>query len=287
MKSARIIHGSGMLLLFGLVLVASLGCGQSPEGKKQGALTRGEKYLKEGKANEAIIEFRSALQVDPNFVPAIQGLGRAYAAKSWNGDALREFQRAQKLTPDSLSLQVDLGRVLVQTGAFKEAEAQATAILNKEPRNVDGLYIRATALLGQGKVQEAMEVLQSVPTGEAPPEIGRTMAIALARLGKVAEAEQAFRALVAKDPKDGLSLAGLGAIELSRDHSAEALALYERAKAVLPTDPRIRQGLAVAHAWLGQLPEAIKELEQVDQRAWSADTVLALGTYYLRANRPA
>src|SRR5215470_16789600 len=138
MKSARIIHGSGMLLLFGLVLVASLGCGQSPEGKKQGALTRGEKYLKEGKANEAIIEFRSALQVDPNFVPAIQGLGRAYAAKSWNGDALREFQRAQKLTPDSLSLAADLGHVAVEVGAWKDAEAQAALILGKEPQNREG-----------------------------------------------------------------------------------------------------------------------------------------------------
>jgi hypothetical protein len=43
-----------------------------------------------------------------------------------------------------------------------------------------------------------MEVLQSVPPGEAPPDISRTTAIALARLGKIAEAEQTFRALVAK-----------------------------------------------------------------------------------------
>jgi tetratricopeptide (TPR) repeat protein len=275
------------LFLSGLVLLAGAGCSQSPEAKKQKAVTRGEQYMKEGKVNEAVIEFRNALQIDPNFLPAVQGLGRAYAAKSWNGDAIREFQRAEKLSPNTLSIEADLGRVLVQSGAFKEAEAQASAILSKEPRNIDGLYIRATALLGQGKVQEAKEVLQSVPAGEAPPDISRTTAIALARLGKIAEAEQTFLALLAKDPKDGLSLAGLGAIELSRGHSAEALALYERAKAVLPADPRMRQGLAVAHARLGQLPEAIKELEQVDQRAWSADTVLALSTYYLRANRPA
>src|SRR6202158_3720732 len=122
----------GILLVVGLALLAGVACGQTPEAKKQGALTRGEKYLKEGKANEAIIEFRNALQIDQNFVPAIQGLGRAYAAKSWNGDALREFQRAQKLTPDSLSLAADLGRVLVQIGAWQDAEAQAALVLAKE-----------------------------------------------------------------------------------------------------------------------------------------------------------
>src|SRR5262249_6493434 len=50
---------------------------------------------------------------------------------------------------------------------------------------------------------------------------------------------------------------------------------------------RVRQAVAIAQARLGHLPEAIKELEGIDQRAWSADTVVALASYYLRANRPA
>ena len=88
-----------ILLTVGLVLGANA-CGQSPEAKKQKALVRGEQYLKDGKLNAAIVEFRTALEADQNFVPATQGLGRAYAAKSWNGDAVREFQRAQKLSRD-------------------------------------------------------------------------------------------------------------------------------------------------------------------------------------------
>ena len=131
----------GILLIVGLALVAAVSCAQTPEAKKQGALTRGEKYMKDGKANEAIIEFRNALQIDQNFVPAIQGLGRAYAAKSWNGDALREFQRAQKLTPDSLSLAADLGRASVQVGAWKEAEAHVE-LRPGEPLEMENVGIR-------------------------------------------------------------------------------------------------------------------------------------------------
>src|SRR5206468_9686732 len=101
MKPAqKTVQQVGVLLLTALLF--GVACGQSPDAKKQTALGRGEKYLKDDKINEAIIEFRTALQVDPNFVPAVQGLGRAYAAKAWNGDAVREFQRAQQLLPNSL-----------------------------------------------------------------------------------------------------------------------------------------------------------------------------------------
>src|SRR6266496_1415869 len=94
----------GTLLVIGLVLVAGGACGQSPMAKKQKAVARGEQYLKDGKLNEAIIEFRTALQVDQDFLPAVHALGRAYIAKSWYGDAARELQRAQKLAPDSLPI---------------------------------------------------------------------------------------------------------------------------------------------------------------------------------------
>jgi len=275
------------LLIVGcLTLLVGIGCTQSTDAKKQKALERGDQYLKQGKLNEAIIEFRTALQVDQNFGPAAHGLGRAYAAKSWYGDAIRELQRAQKLAPDSLPVAVDLGRAQIQAGAAKDAETQAAFILSKEPQNRDGLYIRATALLTQGKVQEALAVIESVPAGEVLPDLGRTTAAALFRLGKVEESEQAFRNILAKNPQDAQSLAGLGAIQLSRNQPGEALKLYEQAKAIAPNDPRVRQGIAIAQARLGHLPEAIKALEEIDPRSWSADVVLALGTFYLRANRP-
>jgi len=286
--TARKICGlSVVLLIVGLVALGGLGCAQSPQAKMQKAVALGEKYLKEGKANEAIIEFRNALQIDQNFVPALQGLGRAYAAKSWYGDAFRELQRAQQLSPDSLPLAADLGRAAVRIGAWKEAEAQAVLILGKEPQNQDGLFIKASVLLGQGKPQEALAVLDAVPAGETSPDLGRTRAIILLGLGKVPEAEQAFKDVLAKNPTDALSLTGLGSIELGRNRPTEALKLYEQAKAMDPANPRVRQAVAIAQARLGHLPEAINELEGIDQRAWSADTVVALATYYLRANRPA
>jgi tetratricopeptide (TPR) repeat protein len=284
MPTAKTGRAAAVLLMVGLALLAGGACGQSPEAKKQKAVSRGEQDLKDGKIDEAIIEFRTGLQVDENFIPAVVGLGRAYVAKSWYGDAAREFQRAKKLSPDSLPIAVDFGRVLVQLGAWKEAEEQAAVILSKEPRNPDGLYIRSAVLLGQGKPQEVLTLLEPLPPGESS-DLGRIVALAYFRSGKVAEAEQAFRATLAKNPQDGQSLVGLGSIQLAQNRPTEALKLFEQAKAIAPADPTARQGVAVAQAQLGHLPEAIKELEGIDRRAWSSDTVIALSGFYVRANR--
>ncbi len=277
----------GTLLVIGLVLVAGGACGQSPLAKKQKAVARGEQYLKDGKINEAIIEFRTALQVDQDFLPAVHALGRAYIGKSWYGDAARELQRAQKLAPDSVPIAADYGRVLVQAGAWKEAEAQAALILAKDPQNRDGLYIRAASLLGQGKPREVLELFEKVPAGASGPDLSRVIASALFSLGKVSEAEETFRASLAQNPKDVRSLAGLAAIRLSQNQADEALKIYEQAKALQPGDTTIRVGLAATQARLGRLPEAIKTLEEIDPPARSADSMMALGSYYIQDKRAA
>ena len=145
-----------------LAAVLTLGaCGQSPEVKKQKALERAEQYLKDGKPNEAVIELRNALQIDKDFAPALLALGRAYAAKAWYADAARELGRAQTLLPDSVPVAVELGRVLVDLGAWAGAEAQGERILSREPRSADGTYISAATLLGQRRLEEALAVLET------------------------------------------------------------------------------------------------------------------------------
>jgi tetratricopeptide (TPR) repeat protein len=90
-----------MLGLFVLMLAA---CTQNPRSAEaEDAHDSGEAYCGKGQYNEAIIEFRNALQVDPDFVPALHALGRAY---EWALLVLRRVARAdagrQKLAPHSV-----------------------------------------------------------------------------------------------------------------------------------------------------------------------------------------
>src|SRR5512132_3940488 len=113
-----------LLAVLVIALASATGCSQSPEVKKQKAVERAEAYLKDGKANEAIIEVRNALQIDKDYVPALRALARAYATKAWYADAARELGRAQTLMPDSLEIAGELGRMQVEIGLWKEVAQQ-------------------------------------------------------------------------------------------------------------------------------------------------------------------
>src|SRR5919106_1256473 len=92
-------------------------CAQDPNVKKQQYLERGVKYHAEGKHNEAIIQFKNALQIDPKFGPAALALGRAYRAKSWSGDAVRELRRAVELDPASEPARRELAQIYLDIEA--------------------------------------------------------------------------------------------------------------------------------------------------------------------------
>jgi tetratricopeptide (TPR) repeat protein len=283
--SGRMAIWGRATLIVGLMLAVAVGCADSPAVKKQKALSRGEQYLKEEKPNEAIIELKNALQVDPDFVPALHALGRAYAAKFWYGDALRELHRAQRLAPDSVPVMVTISRTLLDAGAFADAQAQADKILSREPGNAQALTVRAAALLGQGNAAEALAVIESAPAG-AIEEADQVRAGVLLRLGKIDEAERSYQAVLDKTPSDFKSMIGLAGIQLARKNYDQALTLYERAKALRPLSSAPRVGIAAVKARRGQVADAIGELEAVEPQARSVQLVLSLAGYYLQANRP-
>jgi tetratricopeptide (TPR) repeat protein len=274
----------GAALLAAVALMAAVGCSQSAEARKQQAYERGQQYLKDDKLNEAIIEFRNALQIDPDFGPALSALGQAYADKSWFADARRELTRAQKALPDSVPVAVELGRVLIELADWAEAENQAAIILAHDPQNPQAMTIQAGALLGRGKLDEAVAALAAAPPGRIP-EADRIRGDVLLRAGKVKEAEATYQTVLASKPNDLKSLLGLGAIALQRRQFDEARKFYEQAKAGHPLDSRSPVGLAMTMAQQGNLGDAIKELEKIDPRAQTMGAVVALGEYYLKANR--
>src|SRR6185503_4042980 len=277
------------VLVLALALAGAVACTQSPEAKKQKAVERAEVYLKDGKANEAVIELRNALQIDKDYVPALRALARAYAAKAWYGDAIRELGRAKQLNPDSLPIALELGRAYTESGLFREADEQIERVLAREPKNALALYIRAANRLGQGKPDEALNILDGIIAAgqDVPSETAALRAQVLVRLGKKADAEAAYRAAVKQNPSDVQSLVGLGRTHLERGEYTEAEKLFTNAQAVKPADINVRLGLAATAAGQGKMQDAIKMLEGIDARARTPAVVLALAEYYLRAKQPA
>ena len=87
----------------------------------------------------------------------------------------------------------------------------------------------------------------------------------LAEVGKISEAEQAFRAAFKTDPKSAQAAYNLG-ILLSKDQPEEALVWSGRAAELRPDNPQYGYTYAFYLYRAGRPNEALKILQEVRQR---------------------
>src|SRR4030095_9544697 len=97
--------------------------------------------------------------------------------------------------------------------------------------------MRAGSLLGRGKAQEAVALLQAVSPGRNP-EVDRIRADILLSGGNLDGAEAAYRAVLAVQPDELKTLLGLAAISRQRKKLDEDKEVYKQAKATHPYDTR-------------------------------------------------
>jgi len=62
---------------------------------------RGEAALEQGRADEALVSFRAALESEPTIAAAFRGMGMAYAAQGQNPQALWAYDKYLRLAPNA------------------------------------------------------------------------------------------------------------------------------------------------------------------------------------------
>ena len=85
-----------ILICFILLVVCA-----SDEEKKKAHLKKGEAYFDKGEYESAELEFRNAIQIDPEFVDAYLKLGETYLKLGKPQNAFREYRMVAQLDPDN------------------------------------------------------------------------------------------------------------------------------------------------------------------------------------------
>src|SRR5215831_8548294 len=110
-------------------------CGRNTEGAKRAYVDAADRYFKQGKYQEAIIEYRNALKIAPNLGDARLRLGEAYVRTGDQLNAYREYIRAADLMPENVDAQVRAGNALLTARQFEDAKARAQKALARDPRH--------------------------------------------------------------------------------------------------------------------------------------------------------
>lgn len=139
---------------------------QQPAGTAAGQYAVGRLDLAEGRVDAAIERFRNALTLDPNYVPAHNGLGVAYGQQGRFGEAAAAFRVALAAGPASAHVLNNLGYAQMQTGQLAEAWKSLERSFRIEPANA---RTRANLRqLAQLQLAAAPATASATPAGNGP-----------------------------------------------------------------------------------------------------------------------
>jgi predicted CXXCH cytochrome family protein len=150
---------------------------------------------------EAEGEYRTALRLDPNFVPALVNLADLDRARGMDEEGAEFLRKALAIEPDNADVRYSLGLYLVRKHDYPEALDLLRRAHELMPDNARYAYVYAVALNSGGAAGEALALLEETHR-QHPADRNVLMAlVSIARdNGDVAAALRHARALLGLDP---------------------------------------------------------------------------------------
>jgi len=224
------------------------------------SMIRGQIELKRQDAAAAIADLRAVLRDHPD-ATRVQGLlANAYLLRGENSLAEQSLRAALDISPQDLSLNVELARLLSGTNRSAEAIKLLQTTVRQNPDNVGVREALTHAYLDAGQFDNArtaaadLEILQ--PKGALGPYLAGQ---ADEGRKKLDEAAADFKRARTLQPRLMEPLAALAQLQMSRGQQADAIALVKAAieKDMDARDPAPRNLLGQLLAANHQLPAAI------------------------------
>jgi Flp pilus assembly protein TadD len=250
-----------------------------------------------GKTAEARAVIKDALAQSPNDMRLSFLMVQAQRDSGDLDGALSTARSLRAAHPDDPRATYLLGQMLLASNRYDEAVGLLKPEVDRlRGANADAAQVallettEASALLQLKRNDEALATLKDA-AGRAPDDttVLFQYGAALDRAGRAADAEKAFRDVIAKDPLDASALNYLGYMLAERGTSLdEAVSLIQRALKVEPNNPSYLDSLGWAYVVQGKLDLADAPLTTAADKLPSNSVIQEhLGDLRLKQNRRA
>jgi tetratricopeptide (TPR) repeat protein len=275
-----------VLISIATVFGSLCACSNDPDARKRSYFASAERYAAEKKYDEAIVEYRNALQQDPMYADARFKLAEVYVAKGDYRSAYPEYIRAADLKPDDLRIQARAGNMLLLGRRFEEARARARIMLQKDPSNLEGLILLGNALAGLGDLPSAVQIAERAVAAD-PRREGTHVNLGVMHLagGNQQEAEHAFSTAVRLNPNSLSANLALANFYYAAGRFEPAEAAFKRAAALAPNDVRTNRAVAGFYLGSGRPNEAAQYLLNVAERSGDPSSWFDLADFYVQQRR--
>ena len=269
-----------------LVIVLFAGACSDPETEKVRHFERGNQYAAEKRDEFAVIEYASAVRLDPKYGEARLKLAETYERMNNLRAAAPEFIRAADALPDNRDAQIKATQILLLGGRFEDAKARASTLLEKNPKDLDALLLRANAMAAlkdpAGALAEIEEALR------VKPDESRTFvnlgAIRM-QTGEAKEAEAAFRQAIALEPASVNAHLALANYLWAAERASEAEQSIKQALSLEPEHLLANRMLGVLYIATRRPNEAEQPLKAVADVSKTPAAQFQLADYYLGMQR--
>src|SRR5258708_15729436 len=134
-------------LLLSCTLGFGFGCNGNPDIAKQRYLASGQHYFDKGEYDEATIQFRKAVQLDPRFGEAYFRLAMSYIKLQRWHEAYPALLQATELEPDRAEAHLHLGQIYLQNRDYETARKECATVLEHQPTNAAAYQLKRAALI--------------------------------------------------------------------------------------------------------------------------------------------
>jgi len=164
---------------------------------------RGRAYHHSGKLDQAVAEYRKAIQLYPNFYQVHINLSTVLSKQNKYNEAVVPARDAVRVRPYSAEAHVILGAALCKTSRLDEGMEHLAKAVNLAPDYFDAHCNLAVAWVRKREIDKAVEHLERARQLQPNNPVVRGMlAKLLAAQGRTEEAIQEFREVLRLNPAD-------------------------------------------------------------------------------------
>jgi predicted TPR repeat methyltransferase len=217
-----------------------------------------------GRTAESIAFYQQCLKVKPDYAQVHNNLGVIHAAQGRLDEALACYREALRHRPDVAEMHTNLGHVFTKLGRRQEAAAAYAEARRLNPGTpqmrvdmaiasvpatfaetqpgrgtAEALNDQAVVLMGQGRDDEALTLLQEAATLKELPEVHNNLGLLHAASGDYAQAVAAYRRALALKPESPETWNNLGTVCFQDHQPDEAVRCFREALTRKPNDPDV------------------------------------------------
>jgi tetratricopeptide (TPR) repeat protein len=252
--------------------------GHVEEGRERAWLSLAH-VLEAAKTDDAIAAYQQAAKLEPKDPEPHLAAAMLLEKQKKFSDAESEYKQALALDPSSDAL-TGLANLYMSGRRFPEAEQYLHKVVEAQPSNAAAHIQLGRVLAAEGKNDDAVAELQAgVKLAPANLSVQRDLADLYEMVGKDAEAETAYRALLAGHPNDADLHRGLGQSLLRQKKFSDAQQEFLTTVKLKPDSGEAYGDLAFAASENKDYPLTLKALEF--RAKYLSENPL---TYFLRAS---